>query len=248
MEPAAKKSLKCPNCGANVAGDSPRCDYCRAVLTITACPACFGAVFKGMKHCPDCGAAIERSEVISSNQLKCPRCEQILAPADIAATRIHECSSCGGFWLDDATFQQICADQEQQEKIMIYPSPARSAELNPAIRARRFYIPCPVCGELMNQRNFAGCSGVVIDVCKPHGIWFDRQEMQRIVNFIKEGGLKKARENELINLKAEQNRLREMQYENSHEPVSLQENAFLPDPADGTSLIGIIYSICKKIF
>ena len=248
MEQIAKKSLQCPNCGANVAEDCASCEYCHAVLTITACPSCFGAIFKGMKFCPDCGAATERCEVISNNKMKCPRCEQILAPADIAATRIHECCSCGGFWLDAASFQKICEDREQQEKVMIYPSPARSAELKPAQRTKRFYIPCPVCGGLMNQRNFAGCSGVVIDVCKPHGIWFDRQEMQRIVNFIKDGGLQKARDNELANLKAEQVRLQEIQYQQSLEPVNLQESRLFFDNRESASLIDIIYSICKKIF
>jgi Zn-finger nucleic acid-binding protein len=246
MDPLSRKALQCPNCGANVAEDCVSCDYCRAVLTITACPSCFGAVFKGMKFCPGCGAAVDRSEVKSDQKLSCPRCELILTPADIAGTRIHECSSCGGIWLDKASFQKICEDKEQQEKVMIYPSPAIT-EYKPKPESDRFYIPCPECGELMNQRNFSGCSGIVVDLCKPHGLWFDRQELQKIVNFIKEGGLHKARERELENIKAEQDRLKEMQYEKSLEPFSMRENGPFPDLDHDRSLIGVIFSICKKI-
>ena len=59
----------------------------------------------------------------------------------------------------------------------------------------------------MNRMNFAHCSGVIVDVCKPHGTFFDRDELRRIVEFIRSGGLDKARALELANLKAEHERL-----------------------------------------
>jgi len=65
----------------------------------------------------------------------------------------------------------------------------------------------------MNRMNFAGCSGVIIDWCKPHGSWFDLKELQQIVRFILGGGLKKAREREKANLRAEQQQLRMQQME-----------------------------------
>ena len=33
----------------------------------------------------------------------------------------------------------------------------------------------------MNRVQFANCSHVIVDVCKPHGTWFDRDELRRIV-------------------------------------------------------------------
>jgi Zn-finger nucleic acid-binding protein len=241
-------SLHCPNCGASVAADWVSCEYCQAALTMTACPSCFGAVFKGMKFCPNCGSAVERSEIRSDKQLTCPRCEQILASVDIAGTRIEECSSCGGIWLDTMSFQKICDNKEQQEKVMIYPSPDISDEVKPSPVPKRFYIPCPECGELMNQKNFSGCSGIVVDVCKPHGLWFDRQELQRIANFINDGGLHKAREKELENLKAEQNRLREMQYGPSLEPINVNERTSFFNSCEDRSLIDVLLSIGKIFF
>ena len=53
----------------------------------------------------------------------------------------------------------------------------------------------------MNRVNYAKRSGVVIDVCKAHGLWFDRDELRRILAFIASGGLDRARELEIESLK-----------------------------------------------
>ena len=41
-------------------------------------------------------------------------------------------------------------------------------------------MPCPECGQLMNRKNFANTSGVIVDVCRAHGIWFDDREVERV--------------------------------------------------------------------
>ena len=69
------------------------------------------------------------------------------------------------------------------------------------------YRPCAVCGELMNRFNFANCSGVILDSCKPHGVWFDPDELRRIVEFIRGGGLDMARDKERVSLELERRRL-----------------------------------------
>lgn len=244
----SKTALQCPNCGANVAADSVQCAYCRAVLSVTACPSCFGAVFKGMKFCPSCGATVDRSEVKVDRKLTCPRCVKRLVPADLAGTMIHECTTCGGIWLDPDSFQRINVDKEQQEKVLAYHFPVQPNERKIDAASNRYYIPCPACGELMNRKNFAGCSGTVIDICKQHGVWFDRKELQAIVNFIKDGGLRKARENELENLKAEQQRLKDLQHEQSLENMRLDQRPSFDILSDDSSLIEDIFSIIKKIF
>ena len=59
----------------------------------------------------------------------------------------------------------------------------------------------------MNRDQFANCSHVIVDVCKPHGSWFDKDVLRRAVQFIRAGGLEKARSQELEQLKEEQRRL-----------------------------------------
>jgi Zn-finger nucleic acid-binding protein len=46
-------------------------------------------------------------------------------------------------------------------------------------------------------RSREGCSGIVLDWCREHGTWLDRGELQKIITFIKNGGLRKAREREI---------------------------------------------------
>jgi Zn-finger nucleic acid-binding protein len=65
------------------------------------------------------------------------------------------------------------------------------------------YIPCPVCGGLMNRVQFANCSHVIVNVCNQHGTWFDRDELRRIVEFIQSGGLVEARAREIADLERE---------------------------------------------
>ena len=55
-------------------------------------------------------------------------------------------------------------------------------------RHRSFYRPCVVCGQLMNRINYGHSSGVIVDVCRDHGIWFDADELARILTWLRAGG------------------------------------------------------------
>lgn len=245
---SAKKALKCPNCGANVAEACVKCEFCHSVLTLTACPACFGSVFKGVKFCPDCGTAVDRGSAKQEKHLTCPRCEHVLTSAIIGNTKIDECNNCGGIWMDKESFQKICDDREQQEQALVYPSLIRTIELQPTNQPTRMYIPCPECGGLMQRKNFVGCSGIIVDWCKQHGTWFDRQELQQIVNFIKSGGLQKARKIELMKLEEEQRRLRNMQFDQNLDHLNMLDSMPHQHSYDEVSLSEVIFSICKKLF
>jgi len=63
----------------------------------------------------------------------------------------------------------------------------------------------------MNRNNFAKTSGVVVDICRDHGVWFDADELPAIIEFIRKGGMEKARERERNDLRDQQNRLRDQQ-------------------------------------
>lgn len=51
------------------------------------------------------------------------------------------------------------------------------------------YRACPACGQVMSRSNFGRVSGVIIDVCRPNGAWFDRGELAAIRRFLRDGGL-----------------------------------------------------------
>ena len=40
----------------------------------------------------------------------------------------------------------------------------------------------------MNRLNYGKRSGVVIDTCKDHGVWFDAHELGAILSWIRKGG------------------------------------------------------------
>ena len=103
--------------------------------------------------------------------------------------------------------------EEAQEAVLGYQTGINTKVPDRDRKPRRPYIPCPECKKLMNTKNFSGCSGIVMDYCRDHGRWFDRGELQKIISFVKNGGLRKAREREIEDLKNEEDRLRVKQLE-----------------------------------
>src|SRR5436190_23699314 len=197
-------TINCPMCGAATSTDSPQCRYCEAKLATVACPSCCSMMFIGSKPCPHCGAAAARQEIDSKGK-NCPRCKTEMRVVAIGSSKVLECASCLGLWLDTQSFERVCADQEQHAAIL---GNASIGSLDRStLQAKVNYVPCPECSQLMNRANFARCSGVIIDLCKQHGIWFDRNELSRIVEFIRAGGLEMSRTKEKLALEAERRQL-----------------------------------------
>jgi Zn-finger nucleic acid-binding protein len=167
-------------------------------------------MYMGSRHCPRCGAvaAVRKSGELTSRS--CPRCGIEMQAVIIGSTTVRECERCLGLWVDVASFEKICADREQQAAVLGAASPAPIHALSETtIKVR--YVPCPECGQLMNRINFARCSGVIVDICKGHGIWFDRDELSRIVEFIRAGGLDAARAREKTTIEDERRQLHQEQ-------------------------------------
>ncbi|MEP6922163.1 MAG: zf-TFIIB domain-containing protein [bacterium] len=199
------ETLNCPMCGAAASTDDPLCNYCGSRLATVACASCFGMMFLGSKHCPRCGAAAAERTAADLPAQKCPRCGVEMQSVKLGATTVRECERCLGLWVDVLAFEKICADREQQSAVLgaASPEPTRTVQETNKIR----YVPCPECGQLMNRINFAHCSGVIVDICKGHGSWFDREELSRIVEFIRGGGLEASRAKEKAWLEEERRQL-----------------------------------------
>lgn len=194
------KTIRCSGCGASVPFDALQCPYCRAQLATVACPACFALVPLKASHCPGCGATVAPRAVPVPDGAPCPACVKPLACSMIGDVAVQACQACGGLWLDRAVFEQLGASRERQGALLgALPSPMEPAKatIEPVC-----YRPCPACAQLMNRLNYARRSGVVLDVCKAHGIWFDEDELRRVLAFVAAGGLDRSRELELEELKA----------------------------------------------
>jgi len=191
--------LRCSGCGASVPPEATQCPYCQAQLATVACPACFALVPLSASHCPGCGAAVAPRQAATPDGAPCPACVKPLAAARVGDLDIQECQACGGLWLDRTVFEQLGANRERQGAVL-GALPAPTTPLAVALEAVQ-YRPCPACRQRMNRVNYAKRSGVVLDVCKNHGIWFDRDELRRVLAFVAEGGLDRARELEIEELK-----------------------------------------------
>jgi Zn-finger nucleic acid-binding protein len=206
-------SLSCPNCGAPAAQgvQSTRCEYCGSALATVACPSCFESIFAGMQFCPHCGAKTARELADDETKpLPCPGCKTDMRVVRVGTTVLRECPSCASNWVDAETFTTMCANREQRGAVAAIVG-STAGDVSPIPGGAVRYLPCPLCKKLMNRTNFGHRSGVIIDVCKGHGAWFEPSELKNVLAFIDSGKFEKARADEeqrkVEELKSLQNQL-----------------------------------------
>ncbi|MEQ8277781.1 MAG: zf-TFIIB domain-containing protein [Deltaproteobacteria bacterium] len=203
--PEAADTMQCPQCGAATNSTQSACAHCDSPLAVVRCPRCFGGMFAGARHCQHCGVRVEAPAVrhLKSEREEswpCPRCKTSELESLLAGeVLIDHCTQCGGLWLDHTVFERM-----QENESLSAPAMLSLAELPKPSQdvAQHGYIPCPQCEKLMTPKNYARRSGVIIDLCKAHGAWFDAGELPAIVEFIRGGGLEESRRRELEDLEA----------------------------------------------
>ncbi len=190
--------LACPHCGAGVAPTSARCEHCSSDLLLKACPRCMHRVFHGHKHCPDCGAELDRAaEGTPHPDMPCPRCSIPLRARLVGDIVIDECSQCLGLFLDRVAIKRVIEDRAQaRAQALLGELPRPETRMAPR-PGEKMYVKCPSCQVMMTRKQFATGAGVVVDVCKAHGTFFDAGELPAIVEFVMQGGLEQAARRDL---------------------------------------------------
>ena len=125
----------------------------------------------------------------------------------VGDTAMLECERCHAVWIDARTFEHICASQETQGAVLHQWS--GQARIPP--RGEIKYRKCVACGTIMNRLNFGRLSGTIVDVCRGHGTFLDAGELHAVVGFIQGGGLDRARQRQIEDLKEQEDRLRQAQ-------------------------------------
>jgi Zn-finger nucleic acid-binding protein len=206
--------LRCPQCGAGVAPGSSRCEFCAAQLLVRACPRCFAQVFHGSKHCNHCGTPIDVPARVDPDgnaaRRRCPRCDQVTLDARLVAdVLLDECPQCHGVWLDSVAVERIVKERRQAtaSAVMGIASPT-AAVADAFVEGKRLYVKCPDCEQVMNRVNFGRRSGIIIDVCRAHGTWFDADELPGVVTFVMSGGLEESARREIEDAREEARRAR----------------------------------------
>jgi len=161
-------SALCLGCGARVDDDAP-------------C-ACASVGHNPYRDVPPSSVALGR----------CPRCGPELEQVDYADTQLDECPRCTGVFVEAWILDRLVAARAARIALGV-SLPVRPRHRETQVR----YLRCPRCSTQMNRTVFGRSSGVVVDVCKTDGIWFDAGELAAVLEFIEAGGLERTREREL---------------------------------------------------
>jgi len=194
--------VRCSSCGAPREETAPACRFCGAEFTLherdldTICPGCMARVSGQARFCHHCGTPVLGAQASAGESgYRCPACpgghplvSRRLGRANVA---IFDCSACGGLWVEREIFE-VLADRARSGQLpegfgggapATEPHPSEPQQLQPL-----HYRPCVICGALMNRRNYGRKSGVIVDLCARHGVWFDLHELDRLLRWVREGG------------------------------------------------------------
>jgi len=199
--------LHCPSCGAAVKRDEGTCEYCSAPLDFSLkgktvlCPHCMAETPAYGRFCIRCARPIEgqiKEGLVLEDRI-CPRCSVPMQGLKVGEFALIGCKRCGGTFVPHDVFEMM---QEKSDRVILSTDFPHRDELDTKQAVR--YVRCPVCSNIMNRTNFAKISGVIIDTCRGHGIWFDPGEIEKIMDFVAHGGLIKAKDLDLQRIKDEE--------------------------------------------
>jgi Zn-finger nucleic acid-binding protein len=194
--------IRCSSCGAAREEGEADCHYCSAEFSLherdlqTVCPECLTRVSDKAAYCHSCGEQL-MSDAIAGDTTRwnCPSCgpEHALTSRQFGRERVNaaECQRCAGIWLTESSFQIL--RQRASEKSDLLPMATPRPNKRSDVERFAGYRPCPRCDNLMTRRNYGRGSGVIIDVCRHHGIWFDDKELSQILQWVAKGGAEKPR-------------------------------------------------------
>jgi Zn-finger nucleic acid-binding protein len=178
---------RCPVCGAPVGSRAETCDFCASPLLTLRCAHCFVMNGADSLHCGGCGWELGLEPLDTTSDLACPACEQTFKGFVGGAGVLSECTSCAGQFVEHGLLKELLERREVLRGVL-----QNLPRENPLVLPVR-YLPCPACRSIMNRKNFGDSSGIVVDVCTRHGVWFEAGELPRVLAFVQAGGLERAR-------------------------------------------------------
>jgi Zn-finger nucleic acid-binding protein len=185
-------ALRCPSCGAAATEGDRACAHCGSLLSTRRCAVCFALSPRDAERCVRCGALLP-AEALKPAAGTCPDCRHPLVARTAGVVGFSECARCGGLFLGQEAFDAVAKDADARQRVAAFDElPRKGTEPEKGFH----YRPCPVCHKLMNRSNYGSGSGVIVDVCGPHGVFFDRGELTRIVTFLEKGGWDRVKKRE----------------------------------------------------
>jgi Zn-finger nucleic acid-binding protein len=167
MSEQARVKLVCPECG----GPLPLEAADRAVK----CARC------GLSSAPlavEPAVVAPRVEKAVRESMACPRCNVSLFEGDAHGTPLLGCGSCGGVFLDNDASTRIT--RARDAVIAQLAERAKHHAAATSLDTRPKDLPCPSCTQPMKRVLARGV--VELDFCATHGTWFDRGEVNRVMD------------------------------------------------------------------
>lgn len=244
--------VRCSSCGAPRDGAAPGCTYCGADFTLherdlhTICPECTTRISDRARYCHHCGSLIAPVASAGFDTARpCPACGEAsrLVSRSLGgeAITVLECGRCAGLWLGNEVFEHL-ERRSRRRAASAEGKPVEPARVPPTAPTgepgSRHYRPCPLCASLMHRRNYGHRSGVIVDTCRQHGLWFDQGELEAVVGWIRSGGLDRAERHQRL-LAAEEERLRRV-VERHRRESDLVDKSLDSGPGLGDLLDGIL--------
>jgi Zn-finger nucleic acid-binding protein len=107
----------------------------------------------------------------------CPQCKDPLVTITHEEISALACRGCGGAWIATDTMDRVTYALDPSS-IEVGDEAAGLARM--AFPPHAASPPCPVCHAPMSTLTLGG-THVEVDVCKEHGTWFDRGELQTVI-------------------------------------------------------------------
>jgi Zn-finger nucleic acid-binding protein len=102
---------------------------------------------------------------------RCPSCDVNLFTTTKRGFALDGCKRCGGVWLTHGDAQRLFEVGNPMPVDLAEMIAKLSARKKPRVAVRT----CPDCDAPLHT--FAPTTDVVLDACRHHGIWFDRDEL-----------------------------------------------------------------------
>ncbi|MEJ2104191.1 MAG: zf-TFIIB domain-containing protein [Ignavibacteriaceae bacterium] len=104
----------------------------------------------------------------------CPVCKEPMVVLELDQVEIDFCANCGGIWLDLGELELLLESKTEREKLM------SSFKEDTSTKEKSY--PCPICGKRMSKILVGENEKVLVDKCrKEHGIWFDKGELNSVI-------------------------------------------------------------------
>lgn len=105
--------------------------------------------------------------------MNCPVCKEPMIILELNKVEIDYCPNCSGIWLDEGELELLYSIDETKDELK------KLFKQTTSLRENSY--KCPICRKRMIKIQFNN-SDLVLDRCtQNHGIWFDKDELEKIL-------------------------------------------------------------------